>query len=250
MFELRQPDASDGGFLALAPNALRVLHNIGVYDRIFNQGYNYEEINFVSARNLGVLGTVRTGSQEQYGFKTIRVGRHIVRQALLEELKKQQIDIRYGAKCVGVEENEQGATVKFADGVAEKADFVVAADGIHSRLRKYIDPTSEPVFSGQIGMGGFMERAKLEEPDLYMPCMIIGKNNSFAMMPCNHDGSQVGFFATVEERERSREEWNAIAADREQLSKILKERHLGTQWPEVVNRACEGADSSSLAIWP
>ena len=45
IFELRKPDASDGGFLALAPNALRVLNEIGVYERISNQGCNFEELN-------------------------------------------------------------------------------------------------------------------------------------------------------------------------------------------------------------
>ena len=167
-----------------------------------------------------------------------------------KNLKRQEIDIRYGAKCVDVEENDQGVAVRFADGVVEKADFVVAADGIYSRLRKYIDPASKPVFSGQMGLGGVMERAKFEEPNLYMPCMIIGRNNSFAMMPCNYDGSQVGFGATVEEKERSREEWNAFGADREELSKILKDRHRGANWPAVVNRACEKAEPSTLAIWP
>ena len=228
-----------------------------------------------------MLGRFYNGHQEKYGYKALRIERHIVRQTLLQELENEGIEVTYGAKCVdivehGEDKDEQGlggearVTVRFADGHVERGDFVIGADGIHSRLRKYIDPTGkcEPIFSGQMGLGGSLRRAKLyggakgrQESDLpYMPCLMMGKDNAFALMPCSYDGNNIGFFATVEEKERSRDEWAKLDADKEQLSQILRERHNCAQdqnkdhessgWPEIVRDICRDAAPSSLLTWP
>jgi 2-polyprenyl-6-methoxyphenol hydroxylase-like FAD-dependent oxidoreductase len=272
VFELRPHSIRrEGGYFALAPNALRVLRSIGVYDEIRSQGYNYEGLDFLSSRNLAVLGRVQNGSLKHYGFEALRVSRHLVRQALLVELLRQGIEIRYDSKCIQIteddiylqeeEEEEEagrygGVTVEFANGHVERGDFVVGADGIHSSVRKYIDPAgeSEPQFTRLMGVGGTVHRSRLSalRPDMSLPCLILGKDNSFAMMPATNDGSEIGFFATIEEEERSRDTWAELGSDKEYLSKVLKERHSAdnTSWPEVVRQVCLEMPSESLTVWP
>lgn len=265
VFELRPKSAArDGGYLALAPNALRALKSIGVYEKISSQGYNFEDVHFLSSRNLGLIGSVKNGSDADYGFRAVRVQRHIIRQTLLQELEDQGIEIRYGARCVDVTEDEDKnpagektgrVTVTFADGQVEHGDFVVGTDGIHSRVRRYIDPEgkSDPIYSGLMGVGGTIPRSSFpaSAENMYLPALILGQNNSFAMMPTNPDGSLVGFFATIEEKDRPREEWTALGADRDYLHKILNDRHSKLEeWPEVVVDVCQKAPLSSLMSWP
>lgn len=264
LFELRpKSTARDGGYLALAPNALRVLKSIGVYEQISSQGYNFEDLVFVSGRNLSMIGQAKNGSEQLFGFKAVRVQRHVIRQTLLAEVEKRGIEIRYGSKCVEIfeEEKDRASTqagpvgVKFADGTIEYGDIVVGTDGIHSRVRRYIDPAgkSNPVYSGLMGLGGTIARSSLPaaSQEMHLPCLIMGKNNSFAMIPGNPSGSLVGFFATIEAPEKSREEWAKADEDKQYLHKSLNERHNDPDtWPEMVIEVCKKAPLESLTSWP
>lgn len=253
VFDLRDQTAFEGGFVALAPNALRALDRIGMYERISNQGWNYEEFKFLSSRNLSQIATVLNGSQKKYGYKALRVSRGIVRQTLMQAVQEQGIELHFNSKCVDIRETDRATVIAtFADGREEEADFLIGADGIHSRVRNYIAPEAVPTFSGLMGVGGSLPRAKLPQPgrDMYMPSMILGKLNSFAFMPSNYAGDRVGFFATVESEDRSREEWNKLQSDKTALYKILQSYNDREQWPEVVKAASRDVDMDSISLWP
>ncbi|RVX73095.1 hypothetical protein B0A52_02221 [Exophiala mesophila] len=253
IFELRDQSAFEGGFVALAPNALRALSRVGVYDRISAQGWNYEEFQFLSSRNLSRIGTVLNGSQDKYGYKALRISRGIVRQTLLEVLHEREIDIEYNSKCVSIQETPSSKVVAtFADGRSEEADFLIGCDGIHSRVRNYLDPTIVPTFSGQMGVGGSLARSKLASAgkDVHMPCMIFGKLNSFAFMPCDYNGDRVGCFATLESQDRSREEWAALQEDKAALLQSMRSYHNKEKWPQLVHEATQNVEESTLSLWP
>ncbi|KIW67550.1 hypothetical protein PV04_06794 [Phialophora macrospora] len=253
LFDLRDEGAFDGGFVALAPNALRALDRIGIYDRVATQGWNYEQFQFLSSRNLGRIGTILNGSQKRYGYKALRVSRGIVRQTLVEAVRERGIPLHYNARCVAIRETERGSVVAtFADGRTEEADFLIGADGIHSRVRAHLDPNAVPTFSGQLGVGGSLPRSRLQglDKDVYMPCLILGKLNSFMFMPSNYTGDRVGCFATVEGEDRSREEWTKLQNDKAALYSTLQSHHENEKWPEIVHAASKGVDRETLSLWP
>ena len=255
IFELREQESLDGGYLALAPNALRVLDRIGAYKAVAAHGFNYEEQYFVSARNLSRIGTIWTGNEAKYGYRAVRVARSHVRHTLLDLAKERGVPIRYGMECVEVEDGgEKGrATITFASGQKETADFVIGADGLHSRVRHLIDPSCNTQFSGQMGIGGQVERAKLGglTDNMLLPAIIVGKNSSFMFMPCTFAADKIGVFATIEAEDRSREEWSAMIADKPALAKMYQESHLSdSEWPEVVQVAVEKVEVNNLSLWP
>ncbi|KAK7883751.1 hypothetical protein LTR67_010913 [Exophiala xenobiotica] len=253
IFELRDESAFDGGFVALAPNALRALDRVGVYGRISKQGWNYEEFQFLSSRNLSYIGTVLNGSQQRYGYKALRISRGVVRQTLLEILRERKIELRYNSKLVDIIETDHSSVIAtFADGHTEEADFLIGADGIHSRVRGHFAPMAIPTFSGQMGVGGSLPRSKLatSSGSMYMPSLVLGKLNSFMFMPCTYTGDRVGCFATVESHDKSREGWAILQADKTALYEILQSHHEDEKWPDVVHAASRHVDKDTLTLWP
>jgi 2-polyprenyl-6-methoxyphenol hydroxylase-like FAD-dependent oxidoreductase len=48
LYELREPRTQHGGNIALAPNAVRVLNNVGILDSLRPQRFSYEELAFMN----------------------------------------------------------------------------------------------------------------------------------------------------------------------------------------------------------
>ena len=80
--------------------------------------------------------------------------------------------------------------------------------------------------------------------------MIYGQNGMFALMPTDLAGQQVGYFASTELVDRSREEWTKLSEDKEQLLSILKSKYQQESWPELVRDAINNTASSTLDSWP
>ena len=56
--------------------------------------------------------------------------------------------VHTGHRATGFEQDGDVARVSFANGAVAEGDIVVAADGIHSELRPFVFPPSQPVFHG------------------------------------------------------------------------------------------------------
>lgn len=253
IYESRSQDASDGGFLALAPNAAYVLDQLGLYEELLTQGFAYEEYYFVSARNCSKIGSIYNGNTEQYGYPALRISRHVLRQTLLKAVLSAGIEVNFDHKLNSIDEKPSEVTLTFSDNKAATCGYLIGCDGIHSRVRRNIFPSApEPTFSGQVGIGGGQVPRNSVPSSIPQPCLILGANNSFMMMPTAPSGSIVNVSATIETHDRTRDEWAELSADKTQLKKMLVERHCGVDstWPDVVRKSCEDANTDSLALWP
>lgn len=256
IFEVREPNYYKGGNIALAPNALRVLDHVGIYDRIRTQGFNYEELAFLNGSGV-TLGTLFNGSQKIYNYPALRIHRSIVRGTLVEELGRQGISITYGKKCVGVKsESDKSAIVEFEGGETLEAEFVIGCDGIHSHIRPFFAPNTTPAFSGLMGVMGCVDKSNLHSlkdgHGLHLPNMLFGSNGSFAIMPASFNGNEIGYFATIEEQDKGREGWAHLENDKAALHKILDDRFLPEEyaWPELVKELCQKTPEDTLTSWP
>jgi 2-polyprenyl-6-methoxyphenol hydroxylase-like FAD-dependent oxidoreductase len=266
IFEARPESYVQGGNIALAPNALRVLDRLGAYEALRTSGFNYEELTFAS-RSGAELGRFRNGSSSQYNFLALRIHRTLVREELLRRVKKAGIPVHWSKKCIGVvaetattKDGDGSATVSFEDGESVTARFVVAADGIHSQVRSFVAPkAADPSFSGLMGIGATVMADELgsvgNEHGLSLPCMLFGANGTFAIMPASFDGRELGYFTTLEAGDRGRDGWAKLGENREEMKsmladKFLKSSNSDSQWPELVRQLCEKTPSGELRCWP
>ncbi|KAK5988270.1 FAD-dependent urate hydroxylase-like protein [Cladobotryum mycophilum] len=177
IYEL-QPDGDERGVnIALAANAVRVLQHLGVYHELYKDGFSYEEL------------------RSQYGLPCLRTHRAKVQKALLKELKAQGIVTYFGKKLVSLKENEAIVEMQFEDGTTAGANFVIGADGVHSRVRDLIMDVKMDYsgFMGIIEMS--VQKPMIHESinKITLPNFIFGKTGFVALMPSNYEGTEERF---------------------------------------------------------
>ena len=57
--------------------------------------------------------------------------------------------VHTGHRCVGFEQDDESARVRFENGTTAEADLVIAADGLHSMLAAEVEEPSEPIYSAR-----------------------------------------------------------------------------------------------------
>jgi len=116
--------------------------------------------------------------------------------------------IHTGHKAIGFEQNGDVARVQFAHGATVEADVVVAADGIHSELRRYVCPPSKPVFHGTMAYRGLVARERLPDWPMDRWQMWAGPARHFLVFPVRH-ATMVNYVGFVPTDEAMKESWSA-----------------------------------------
>jgi 2-polyprenyl-6-methoxyphenol hydroxylase-like FAD-dependent oxidoreductase len=227
-----------------------VLQHLGIYHEVYEDGFTYEELTVSNARSQR-LATMMQGSKERYNFPCLRTHRAKVQKALLRELKKQEIAINFGKRLVSLEERGLFVDMTFEDGSKATANFVIGADGVHSRVRDLIMDVNMDYsgFMGIIGMAVPKKMVHKSVNDVKLPNFIFGKTGFVAIMPSNYDGTEVDFFSTLPYPVQTREEWAKMNDDKPTLQSIIKER-FGKDWPEYVTRLVHDFDNQGLQLFP
>lgn len=143
-----------GAAVQLWPNAMRVLQRLEV-------GAAVEEAGAVAA--IAALRSAR-GAALGVGLAEQAVPRLdgpgvVVHRGLLQTILLAALDqhvLRLGARCVGVAQDGEGATVSLADGSTEHGDLVVGADGLHSQVRTMLVGDGPPRYSGYTAWRGIV----------------------------------------------------------------------------------------------
>ncbi|KAI9871127.1 MAG: hypothetical protein M1830_003285 [Pleopsidium flavum] len=251
IYELRSPSFSLGGAIMLSPNALRVLDSLGVYERIRSKGYNFESLAFKN-EDGETTGLYYFGHQKLYAYKALRVYRQVLVTELLMMLKEAGISIKFEQKFSHViSESDDGVTFQFADGSTEWATLLIGADGIHSKVRRYVSPSVAPSYSGQLAITSAIKRSTLRFPvgiEYNLPVSISAKPGAFILAPQDVDGGEVLAGTQRVFPERDRVGWEKLASEKGELLELFRANM--KEWPDIVQSALENIPTESITIWP
>jgi 2-polyprenyl-6-methoxyphenol hydroxylase-like FAD-dependent oxidoreductase len=124
-----------GGSLALEPNGLAALRIVGAEDAVLAAADPITQ---------SMMSIANRPGRELPGRNDFPPRRLIDRGALHRILREQAqrvgVRIHDGKKLIRVEEHPEGVTAHFADGTSASADVLIGADGVHSAVRRLIDP--------------------------------------------------------------------------------------------------------------
>ena len=228
-----------------------MLDHLGIYKQIRAQSFVHEYASLINLEG-DPIGKIVLGSEELYGYPALRLHRNSLRRVLLAEADRLGIEIRYGMRCIRVQnESIESVSISFENGKQISADLVVGTDGTNSCVRDYVDPRKAPKFTGQIAIIAFAKTASLRPiEEIRDARMFLGTEGSFAIIPAGGTGEEVMFFSTIETHDRTKEEWQAVNMDKQGLKDYLRNPFSNENWPEIVRTLVKDTPAETFFCWP
>jgi 2-polyprenyl-6-methoxyphenol hydroxylase-like FAD-dependent oxidoreductase len=173
LFEQATAFKEVGAGIGISSSAFELLKRLGVGDAFLQDAIKLDGL-FIANKNLKkVLDVPFDG-----------VGYSIHRMRLIELLQKPlpQHSYTLNTKIEQVTETDQDVTIITNTGSKYVFDVLVAADGIHSTIRKQVLPQISPRYSGQIMWRGIAE-VTLEKKFTTRANELWGMNRRFGVVP-------------------------------------------------------------------
>jgi len=134
----------------LLPHAVRELTELGLAERLERHAVLTREMCFYNRFGQFVYKEPR-GRYAGYEWPQFSIHRGELHRVLVEAVRERlgHDAIALGQRCAAVEQDGDGATVRFADGALARGAVAIACDGIHSVVRGQLYPDEgPPVYTG------------------------------------------------------------------------------------------------------
>ncbi len=198
-------DPEAGSYLTVAPNGLDALAALGALDLA-------RAVRFPSRRNVIVgssgsrLGELSLGRPLADGTVALTLKRSALAVALAQEATRRGVEVRHGARVAAVTDSGTEVEAVLADGTRLRGDLLVDADGVHSLVRRAIDPAAPAArYVGLANFGG-ITRASALAADLRAQAwhFVFGRHAFFGAHPT--PAGDVVWFVNVPRPRVGREE--------------------------------------------
>jgi FAD-dependent urate hydroxylase len=150
------PEAEVGSYLTVATNGLDALRAIDADGPVLAAGFP-TPTNVLWSGSGRRLGQASNGGTLADGTTSHTIKRARLYQALLGDAARRGIEVQFGRRLVGATLTDGGqVTAEFQDGGRATGDLLVGADGVHSTVRRLIDPDAPGGrYVGLVNFGGY-----------------------------------------------------------------------------------------------
>jgi FAD-dependent urate hydroxylase len=182
-----------GSFLTVASNGLHALRTLDAEQPVIASSFPTPTIVLWSGTGKR-LGQTATGPLDG-GTIGRTVSRPDLYRAVHDEARRRGIRVEYRKRLVDARPTAEGVLAAFEDGSQVTGDLLIGADGVHSAVRRILDPAAPaPTYTGLIGLGGCVTGVDVDsEPGEYH--MIFGRRAFFGYVAA--PGGEVWWFANV-----------------------------------------------------
>ena len=144
-----------GAGIGIGSNALQALMEIGIGENVFANGHALHTQIFQDECGKTLNTIDFTVLKKLYGQENITIHRADLHRTFLDAL--QPNTLHFNKKCISINQSDTQVTVQFEDDTTETVDLLIAADGIHSFIRKQLLPGSLPRYAGYTCWRGITE---------------------------------------------------------------------------------------------
>lgn len=209
-----------GAGIQLSPNATRILAEWGVLAPAKKAGFLPKAVkisHWRTGKQIGRFPLNHTESFQSAPYIHIhRADFHSILLDAYQELSGDQVNT--GARLQKIEYDSSARITRLAferNGAPEthEFDFVIGADGIHSRVREYVAPESEARFTGNVAWRGLVAVKDLSPSCRPDPCAnVLMGPGSHVVYYYVRGGELVNYVAVIETDQWQEESWT-IKAD-------------------------------------
>lgn len=200
LYERSRLDNEAGAGIQLSPNAVKVLHALGLKSELEACGFQPQAVRLRSAGNGRLIAYRPLGgfSEDRYGAPYYHLHRHTLHRLLVDQVHSRGIPLHTGVTAETAQETDD-QVVLVTDQGEVRADLLVAADGLRSRLQQALQPEAPAIESA--GMVAY--RAVV--PTAALPRRLVEPAATVWMGPGAHlvhyyvdDGSRINLIGVVE----------------------------------------------------
>lgn len=210
---------TSGAGIWVPANAMQVFARLGLAEKVLAAGYELNEIELLDYLSGSLTKVSLAGLKQKFAYSIVAIKRSLLHQILLDALRDREenaaVSVLYGYRCQGVKAEAAGskgsAAIDFESSLAKAhgervaisffqkeevfADYVIAADGLHSAIRQSLFPAAQPSYSGQTSWRAVV-RAELPEPWQKSSVEIWGEGRRFGFSHLSAD--EVYWYATAD----------------------------------------------------
>jgi|KBSSwiStaDraftv2_1062776.scaffolds.fasta_scaffold36571_2 2-polyprenyl-6-methoxyphenol hydroxylase-like FAD-dependent oxidoreductase len=151
------PTSADGigGSLALEPNGLAALQIVGADDTARAAAVP------ITRSVMSIASKPGREMPTPHGLPPRQlIDRGLLHRILRDRAQRAGVRIHDAKKLIRVDEHPDGVTARFTDGTSASADVLIGADGVHSTVRRLINPDAPCArYLGLLGFEGIAEDA-------------------------------------------------------------------------------------------
>lgn len=179
-----------GAGLVLAANAVKAFGHLGIQQAVLQAGELIPSVLLLekSGRVISQMDSLKL--RDTYGINNFAVHRADLHDVLLSQLSKTRLFNNKRAESS--KESGAGIEVTFTDGTTASGDFLIAADGIHSAIRRQLQPAAKPRYAGYTCWRAVVPQPKVP---VEAPSESWGNGSRFGMVPLT--GGRVYWFACL-----------------------------------------------------
>lgn len=147
-------DGEVGSYFTVTPNGLDALAAVGALHCALEWGFPTRH-NVMRNGAGKALGDLPLGAPLADGTPSLTMKRSRLALRLLLEAESRGIAVEHGKRLIDATRVGEQVQATFADGGTEVADVLIGADGVHSVVRRLIDPTApQGRYVGLTNFGG------------------------------------------------------------------------------------------------
>ncbi|CAK1366997.1 unnamed protein product [Cercospora beticola] len=241
----------------LTPNGLRILDRLGVYERIKDRCYVTTDRIFLNDAGE-ITKKVPLGGPEVNGYWNHRIWRGLLLDEMRLMLKERNVPIHYNSKFNGIVSEDPSTGVTFLiNNTPHQTSLLIGSDGIYSTLRTHLSPTTQPTYTGLLGILAHIPWSSVSwpSPDFPRNATLQGKPASIFWIaedpPSTHPSPQIMIgLQTQHSQEYSRTDLESLQNDKSRLLEFYKKSY--SEHGPLARSIIDAIEQykETLYIWP